>query len=49
MKNQGLLLRDPRGCAAHPEPHNKVVGKERERERAQTWGSAFIRVKGSVA
>lgn len=38
LKNQGLLLRDPRGCAAHPEPHNKVVGKEREREREHRPG-----------
>lgn len=47
-KRQGLLPTGFGGYRACPWPHSKVTGREREREKAWTWGSAFIRVKGGV-
>ena len=45
-KNKVLLFTGPGNCTAHLGPHCKVMGRERERESAWAWGSAFIAVGG---
>lgn len=45
-KTKGLLRIRPINYTTHLGPHSKVIGRERERDSAWAWGSAFTGVKG---